>query len=132
MCLLLNIRRGPCATRTDTLFPYTTVFRSCPEAVGGGRFSIVPYRGPLEVTAPSATEHVDAGDPISLLPDTYEGALPQEEADPEGGLMEALEEGLIVEELPPPPPTWSVTRSEERRVGKECVSTCRSRWSPDH
>src|SRR3546814_18922580 len=25
-----------------------------------------------------------------------------------------------------------VRRSEERRVGKECVSTCRSRWSPDH
>ena len=25
-----------------------------------------------------------------------------------------------------------VTRSEERRVGKECVSTCRSRWSPYH
>src|SRR3546814_10952241 len=25
---------------------------------------------------------------------------------------------------------WS--RSEERRVGKECVSTCRSRWSPYH
>src|SRR3546814_4392125 len=24
----------------------------------------------------------------------------------------------------------AVTRSEERRVGKECVSTCRSRWSP--
>ena len=23
-------------------------------------------------------------------------------------------------------------RSEERRVGKECVTTCRSRWSPDH
>src|SRR3546814_13718526 len=23
-------------------------------------------------------------------------------------------------------------RSEERRVGQECVSTCRSRWSPDH
>src|SRR3546814_11429635 len=26
-------------------------------------------------------------------------------------------------------PIW---RSEERRVGKECVSTCRSRWSPSH
>src|SRR3546814_3407838 len=26
--------------------------------------------------------------------------------------------------------TWAV-RSAERRVGKECVSTCRSRWSPD-
>src|SRR3546814_5578429 len=26
----------------------------------------------------------------------------------------------------------TVTRSEERRVGKECVRTCRSRWSPYH
>src|SRR3546814_19682591 len=26
----------------------------------------------------------------------------------------------------------SKKRSEERRVGKECVSTCRSGWSPDH
>src|SRR3546814_3834788 len=26
----------------------------------------------------------------------------------------------------------SPERSEERRVGKECVSTCRSRWSPYH
>src|SRR3546814_13978885 len=25
-----------------------------------------------------------------------------------------------------------MVRSEERRVGKECVSTCRSRWSPYH
>src|SRR3546814_9313972 len=25
-----------------------------------------------------------------------------------------------------------IKRSEERRVGKECVSTCRSRWSPYH
>src|SRR3546814_4499060 len=41
------------------------------------------------------------------------------------------------------PPMWKVRmvswvpgspidRSEERRVGKECVSTCRSRWSPYH
>src|SRR3546814_236258 len=27
--------------------------------------------------------------------------------------------------------TDAEVRSEERRVGKECVSTCRSRWSPD-
>src|SRR3546814_14606981 len=27
---------------------------------------------------------------------------------------------------------WPFFRSEERRVGKECVSTCRSRWSPCH
>src|SRR3546814_14083227 len=31
--------------------------------------------------------------------------------------------------LPPVVVEW---RSEERRVGKECVSTCRSRWSPYH
>src|SRR3546814_19052811 len=29
-------------------------------------------------------------------------------------------------------PSPVTTRSEERRVGKECVSTCRSRWSPNH
>src|SRR3546814_11629463 len=28
--------------------------------------------------------------------------------------------------------TTGCLRSEERRVGKECVSTCRSRWSPYH
>src|SRR3546814_11093761 len=27
---------------------------------------------------------------------------------------------------------FEFSRSEERRVGKECVSTCRSRWSPYH
>src|SRR3546814_4143674 len=30
------------------------------------------------------------------------------------------------------PPKPGRGRSEERRVGKECVSTCRSRWSPYH
>src|SRR3546814_16298144 len=31
-------------------------------------------------------------------------------------------------------PGWTLgsTNSEERRVGKECVRTCRSRWSPYH
>src|SRR3546814_11566561 len=29
-------------------------------------------------------------------------------------------------------PVARVWRSEERRVGNECVSTCRSRWAPDH
>src|SRR3546814_14768649 len=29
-------------------------------------------------------------------------------------------------------PEKEPARSEERRVGKECVSTCRSRWSADH
>src|SRR3546814_6939545 len=29
-------------------------------------------------------------------------------------------------------PLVNIYRSDERRVGKECVSTCRSRWSPYH
>src|SRR3546814_6940505 len=31
-----------------------------------------------------------------------------------------------------PSPHRQPARSEERRVGKECVSTCRSRWAPYH
>src|SRR3546814_19986552 len=31
-----------------------------------------------------------------------------------------------------PPDLDAADRSEERRVGKECVSPCRSRWSPSH
>src|SRR3546814_6371061 len=34
--------------------------------------------------------------------------------------------------LEPPSDPVGLGRSEERRVGKECVSTCRSRWSPYH
>src|SRR3546814_5956727 len=30
------------------------------------------------------------------------------------------------------PRRYTMSRSEERRVGKECVSTCRSRWWPSH
>src|SRR3546814_15293629 len=44
-------------------------------------------------------------------------------------------EGVTSPSLPRPPcPISSTpsTRSEERRVGKECVSTCRYRWLPYH
>src|SRR3546814_3495861 len=42
---------------------------------------------------------------------------------------------LLAAMAPSPAATVATTRaasSEERRVGKECVSTCRSRWSPYH
>src|SRR3546814_17403555 len=41
----------------------------------------------------------------------------------------ALEHGFVVQ-LIANEPLRNVNRSEERRGGKECVSTCRSRWSP--
>src|SRR3546814_9018217 len=34
--------------------------------------------------------------------------------------------------MPDPRVVTLLVRSEERRVGQECVSTCRSRWSPYH
>src|SRR3546814_10096865 len=53
-------------------------------------------------------------------------------AKPSGEIIETpiisnLQEGLTVLEY-----FNSTHRSEDRRVGKECVSTCRSRWSPYH
>src|SRR3546814_4214081 len=42
-----------------------------------------------------------------------------------------LGDGPVVEKGFPRPPAL-LRRSEERRVGKESVSTCRSRWSPYH
>src|SRR3546814_9389095 len=53
-----------------------------------------------------------------------------------GGLGEAVEEMLHHLRVPFADALHGEIRlehrSEERRVGKECVSTCRSRWSPDH
>src|SRR3546814_15956603 len=45
--------------------------------------------------------------------------------------------GLLLFKAANPAAIWaicicSIWRSEERCVGKECVSTCRSRWSPYH
>src|SRR3546814_9014327 len=51
-------------------------------------------------------------------------------------IAQANEEGWLVNQLVQLDDTWWRAnfrrRSEERRVGKECVSTCRSRWSPYH
>src|SRR3546814_1043120 len=41
---------------------------------------------------------------------------------------EAADDAVLMADIDGP----DYARSEERRVGKECVSTCRSRWSPYH
>src|SRR3546814_12174285 len=51
-------------------------------------------------------------------------------------IVHGLEERLVVSPFrnanPDAVRCQMADRSEERRVGKECVSTCRSRWSPYH
>src|SRR3546814_14280566 len=54
------------------------------------------------------------------------GGYASESPDAREGTLEPLFK-TIVSHVPTPG-----LRSEERRVGKECVSTCRSRWSPYH
>src|SRR3546814_14419482 len=49
-------------------------------------------------------------------------------------LVLAILVGAAVRSFWTPGGLWlpGIRRSEESRVGKECVSTCRSRWSPNH
>src|SRR3546814_13086113 len=51
-------------------------------------------------------------------------------ANPQGEAAKAW--GFAASDIPVDPNIVFGVRSEERRVGKECVSTCRSRWSPYH
>src|SRR3546814_12108797 len=132
------IRRPPRSTRTDTLFPYTTLFRSLPyfrlaraalagteklddPAVGrpGWRF-VLPTIGEQMFTAARRRHHTDA----EIARDLCKGDQITARA-PFGRRIAAAAEADPVR-------VRTVRRSEERRVGKECVSTCRSRWSPYH
>src|SRR3546814_3161372 len=72
----------------------------------------------LDVRAPRA-----APDPVPLSAGV-DVPLVAEDAGPEHRVPTGLAVHANAPELP--------GRSEERRVGKECVSTCRSRWSPYH
>src|SRR3546814_13012197 len=112
------IRRPPRSTRTDTLFPYTTLFRSpVVSAVGPkGREAL----GQLDMLGDLAHRVALVRQPESLVVD------------------EAIEIALLLQQLhdlgvtPGRRVVLGEDRSEERRVGKECVSTCRTRWSREH
>src|SRR3546814_12342913 len=117
------IRRPPRSTRTDTLFPYTTPFRSRgrgPDPARGDRLAIGgPGRG---VIGEAPAEHaLDLG----LFRLVKAGLVALDRAPPFDEPREALRlhRRLLV---------GKARRSEERRVGKECVRTCRYRWSPVH
>src|SRR3546814_16326499 len=94
------IRRPPRSTRTDTLFPYTTLFRS-----------------PILVTNQTMLEYMTIRREDRPILDASKGKLRWIVIDEAHRYI-----GSAAAELS--------LRSEERRVGKVCVSTCRSRWAP--
>src|SRR3546814_16213354 len=135
----LMIRRPPRSTRTDTLFPYTTLFRSCRSRAdwdkqlpslrdrGADRFQrggcravlpVPPDRRPARRVA-----HADhhrrrlAG---ARFPAVRRTAARMAD--------DAQEEECERRLRDTKPRRHRNVRSEERRVGKEWVSTCRSRW----
>src|SRR3546814_13492699 len=72
---------------------------------------------------------------ISLYPDLTAGEIDYLLNDSEAVCLiaqdqEQVDKGLAIRDAVPG--LRHILRSEERRVGKECVSTCRSRWSPYH
>src|SRR3546814_16098343 len=127
------IRRPPRSTRTDTLFPYTTLFRSA-VALGRGAPETVRVRdggrGEPHLPPPPRTRSPAPQFP-SLCGDGAEGAdlwrlgKRHDRGAYAGPLYDRAGADLATDRR-------SRNRSEERRVGKEGVSTVRSRWSPYH
>src|SRR3546814_12728389 len=115
--------RPPGSTRTATLFPYTTLFRS-----GRGR-GARPVPG---VPRGQAAELADRR-PILQRQDHAE-AHRRLTAAGAGGTMPSHAETYLAQaaEICRRIDPAEVEGSEERRVGKEGVSTCRSRWWPYH
>ena len=69
----------------------------------------------------------------AALPDAPEPAQIPGSAPTDSNLAAAANiTGTVLDSNHEALPGARVTRSEERRVGKECVRLCRSRWSPYH
>src|SRR3546814_12988655 len=110
------IRRPPRSTRTDTLFPYTTLFRS---------------PGQTDQVGPVFPNQIDfdpaPGNLIELSVARLAVDAPQLRA---ADVRQTGAESVAQE--PEQAENCVGIRSEERRVGKECVRPFRSRWAPDH
>src|SRR3546814_14357921 len=125
------ILRPPSSTRTDPLFPYTTLFRSPRRLlldfsdIFGDGLGFNSLRG-----------HFDIADGQARTDDLLvQAAAAEIRVRGRAGLV-AQDYDQMVDVRPKAgsvfPAVGALARSEERRVGKECVSTCRSRWSPSH
>src|SRR3546814_16100032 len=118
------------STRLDTLCPYTSLVRSGQSlSKRAGRSRQEEHRahahrpGGVQERLPRC----DARDAVR--------AAAGVRADAQAGLRlqaAAVHGAFAGGTAQPRIPVPDAARSEERRVGKECVSTCRSRWSPYH
>src|SRR3546814_11365874 len=153
------IRRPPRSTRTDTLFPYTTLFRSfrpvpgfitlTDNGDGTGVIRIAPGandRGNYSILAVATDDGDGLGDPISggylfniEVVSENEAPVIAHIGDAVAVVGQPLTALVLVSDMDEDALSYLVTvlpgatltpRSAERRVGKECVSTCRSRVSP--
>src|SRR3546814_15249999 len=137
------LQRPPRSTRTDTLFPYTTLFRSpVPEAAEGaeaeheqgpGEVGRLPHEGHQRRDRRGADEGavelrghraVDAGELAGgdLVAGAEEGAEQREACRPVHQAEAGADDDEHAEEAD--------ARSDERLVGKEGGRTGRLRWSP--
>src|SRR3546814_12007039 len=122
----LMIRRPPRSTRTDTLFPYTTLFRS---DTGKAAFYFKPrVRRPAVKTSiqyraglPGGRMHM-AGPHLAFAVACLSAPcdIHRPTSKPAARMPGFLQSG--------DQPHAPSTRSEERRVGKDGDSTCRIRW----
>src|SRR3546814_17615988 len=109
------IRRPPRSTRTDTLSPYTALFRSPPD----------PPEGPGR----RRSEGLDRPQPVGRShPAVGEGGAPSGD----GVLDSRRAPSLPAGQRAGRPLTDASARSEARRVGTARVSTCRYRLSSTH
>src|SRR3546814_16400297 len=126
------IRRPPRSTRTDTLFPYTTLFRSLARMTPYGAIGLAQSRadgflGAACVRLRKAADEMvaDAAKIERHIEMTYdcsdEGCFNQRTGGWESHACAVAPKAPLAER-----------RSAERRVGKEWVSTCRTRWWPEH
>src|SRR3546814_16686660 len=111
------IRRPPRSTRTDTLFPYR--------------------RSSDLLSDPASWVHDQAYDCLMVVYLDRRQTLGDRAAAPIATrVIGEIDLGPIVRARPELVEDGNVRiagmRSEASRVGKECVSTCRSRWSPYH
>src|SRR3546814_17622871 len=118
----------PRSPRTDTLLPYTTRFRSID--AWGSQSILAPYAS----TAADRAAYMHPPERISLR--NLQAGIEVSWATPHDAgtrryviYRSTLKRDDLEKVATVSPATH---RSEERRVGKECVSTCRSRWAPYH